>query len=326
MNILLNRFKALIIFCIVQALFLMPVYSLDLDTTVNDKSRKNYTREKSIQQKNTTLKQIDNSTQTEEKKNTENIPQTPVSTQVIQKTVLPAVPALPSKAGSSTTAPINTKYSGKCPDENAIIPCSDIKIGDLIIDETIVKSKPVIITSSKNKSSVSYNASKKATSKVNYRHVKLSKGTQIRAVNTSKITDYLYAGQKITFLTTQEIYTPYFKIPARTKLTAKVIDSHKPQMSCNGGLVAFRIISAEINGYTQPMNAGIIRINSDRIHFSNLKGNHTYKKTVCKKAKWGQNKFSKWSKTSSKLASKGPAIIIAPFPYIAGCAAACAST
>ena len=111
-----------------------------------------------------------------------------------------------------------------------------------------------------------------------------------------------------------------------TKFVGRIIDAHKPQMSCNGGLVAFRIVSAEINGYNQPINAGIIRMKNERIHFSNLKGDHTYWKTTCKKAKWGQNIFAKWSRTSDKLAATGPGVVLAPFPYVAGFVIATAST
>ena len=249
---------------------MMPVFAIDLDSTVNDSSRKNYTVPKTtVQPNSTTTKQITNTVQSGTKSVTEVVPQTPVSTQVMEKTVLPAVPALPQKAYSSTAAHTNTQYSGKVPNADAIIPCS---------------------------------------------------------INSSKITDYMCEGQKLTFLTTQEIYTPYFRIPAKTKLTAEIVDSHRPQMSCNGGLVAFRIVSAQINGYTQPLNAGIIKIKTDRVYFSNLKGNHTYWKTTCKKAKWGQKIFTKWSRTSSRLASKGPAIILSPFPYLGGCVLAAAST
>lgn len=305
---------------------MMPVFALDLDSTVNDSSRKNYTVPKTTVQPNTTTtKQITNTVQSGTKSVTEVVPQTPVSTQVIEKTVLPAVPALPQKAYSSTAAHTNTQYSGKVPNADAIIPCSNIKVGDLIIDESYAKKKPTIVTTSKQKT-VTYQPSKKTIATANYRYVKLPQGTQIRAINSSKITDYMCEGQKLTFLTTQEIYTPYFRIPAKTKLTAEIVDSHRPQMSCNGGLVAFRIVSAQINGYTQPLNAGIIKIKTDRVYFSNLKGNHTYWKTTCKKAKWGQKMFTKWSRTSSRLASKGPAIILSPFPYLGGCVLAAAST
>jgi len=325
--------KKLISIILIQVLFIMPALALDLESTVNDSSRKNYTRTqqktvtkttpKTVSPSSTTIKQINSTVQSQ---NTETTPQTPVSKQVIEKTVLPAVPALPQKANSSTAAHINTLYSGKCPNSDAIIPCTNIKVGDLIIDESVIKSKPAVADSTKTKQTVSYQPTKKQLSKVNYRYVKIPAGTQIRAVNAAKITDYMYAGQKIVFLTTQEIYTPYFRIPAKTRFTAQIVNSHRPQLSCNGGLVAFKITSAQINGYNQPVNGGIVRMKTDKIHFSNLKGEHTYWKTTCKKAKWGQKKFNQWAKTSSKLASKGPAVILSPFPYLGGCVLACAST
>lgn len=340
MNTLLNNLKKSFILCLIQALLIMPVFALDFDSTVNDSSRKNYSTSKPAQAQETNtpqslpegsvFKQVDIQKQKAEpvihQEITPAVLKTPdskpeVSAPVVQKTILPAVPALPSKAFSSTVAPINTQYSGKYPDSDAIIPCS-IKVSDLIIDETVVKSK--VKTTSSVKDSKTTTASSKNQPK--YRTVKLAKGTQIRMVNTSKITDYMCEGQTIVFRSTQEIYTPYFKIPAKTKFTAKIVDVHRPQLSCNGGLVAFRIVSAEINGYTQPINAGIIRMKTDKVHFSNLKGKHTYWKTTCKKAKWGQNKFSQWSKTASRLANNGPGIILSPFPYLGGCVAACAST
>ncbi|MCM1264992.1 MAG: hypothetical protein NC200_02235 [Candidatus Gastranaerophilales bacterium] len=339
--------KKIFILCLTQALLTMPVLALDFDSTVNDSSRKNYSTakptettktvpvQKEVLPQSSTFKQIEvNNTKQEQIIAPEPTPavlttpvveQKAVTTPIIQKTTLPSVPALPSKAFSSTVAPLNLQYSGKCPNSDAIIPCNDIKVSDLIIDETVVKSKVKTATSTKETKSKT-DVKTVVKSQPKYRTVQLAKGTQIRMVNSTKITDYMCAGQTIVFRSTQEIHTPYFKIPAKTKFTAKVIDSHRPQLSCNGGLVAFRIVSAEINGYNQPINAGIIKIKTDRVHFSNLKGNHTYWKTTCKKAKWGQKKFSQWSKTASRLADNGPAIILSPFPYLGGCVAACAST
>ncbi len=348
MNILLNSLKNIFILYLIQALFIMPVLALDFDSTVNDSTRKNYSSSKSVETvkpsqtvkeslpQGSTFRQVNvNDSNNEADIHKETVPavhtvptvKEAVKEQVLSepKTTLPTVPALPSKAFSSTVAPINLEYSGKCPNSDAIIPCNDIKVSDLIIDERIVKSKAKADTIAKEQKTKSV---AKTTSKTQtkYKTVTLPKGTQIRMLNSTKITDYLSVGQTITFRSTQEIHTPYFNIPAKTKFTAKVIDAHRPQLSCNGGLVAFRIVSAEINGYNQPINAGIIKIKNSNIHFSNLKGQHTYWKTTCKKAKWGQNKFSKWSKTASRLADNGPAIILSPFPYLGGCIAACAST
>ena len=303
----------------------MPVFALDLDSTVNDSQRQTYDRTK---EQNTKPQQ----TQTPQKTETAPVNQSNSDGNVVNTTTetvqekpvikqdLPTVPALPSKANSSTVAPINNQYSGKVPNSDAIIPCNDIKVGDLIIDESVAKSKTASTKSDKT------SASAKIKTEGNYRYVVLAKGTQIRAINKTKITDFLTEGGSVIFLSTQEISTPVLKIPKNTKFTARVVSAHRPQMSCNGGLVGLRLVSAEINGKTQQIDGGIIKLKTDRILFSNLKGEHTYIKTVAKKAKWGQNMYSKWAKTSQKLANNGAGVVLAPFPYIGGCVLAGAST
>lgn len=314
-----NNLKNFLILSVINLLFVMPCFALDLNSTVTDKSRQTYSSKPATA----------GAVQTVQKTNTpavkEQIIQPEIKTQdvikqepVVIKQDLPKVPNLPSKANSSTVAPINTQYSGKVPNENAIIPCNNIKVGKLNIDESVIGKK---VAKAKQETKT-----RQTRTVLNYRAARLAKGTQIRAINQSKITDALVEGQTISFLSTQEIYTPYFKIPKNTKFIARVVDSHRPQMTCNGGLVGLRIVSANINGYNQQLNGGIIKKNNDSVHFSNLKGNHTYITNVSKKAKWGQTKFKQWSKTSHNLANKGAGVIIAPFPYIGGCVLAAAST
>lgn len=316
-----NLFKNFLILSIINLLFIMPCFALDLESTVTDKSRQNYGSATSAQQ---TAKPVETKTKTPQQVKPATVMQEPVKQEakaVKVKQDLPRVPALPSKANSSTVPPLNTVYSGKVPDSNAFIPCTDIKVEKLTIDESVVKSK----TASRSaKSAKTKTASGSKTAK--YRTAKLSKGTQIRAINKTAITDRLTEGQSVIFLSTQELQTSYFKIPKNTIFTARVVDSHGPQITCNGGLVGLRIVSANVNGYTQQLNAGVIKKNTENVYFSNLKGSHTYCKTVCKKAKWGQNMYSKWAKTSHNLANKGACVIIAPFPYLGGCVLAAAST
>lgn len=311
---------------IVQILTVATVFALDFDTTVEDSSRKNYSNTKT--QKKTVIQAKQTSTSSSAVgKNTD--VQAPVQQEVI-KEVLPKVPSVPKQYNSATVVPINNSYSGKVPNSDAMIPCNDIKNNQLIIDEKYAKSNKAIVVQEKKKGT---KAKKSITSPTyaavtssKYRTTTLAKGTQVRAINTIKLSDGMYEGQTVTFLTTQEIYTSKFRIPARTKLTARIVDTHLPQMTCNGGLIGIKIVSANINGYNQPINASIIKIKTDNIYFSNLKGKHTYWKTTCKKAKWGQNIFKKWSKSAKKLANKGACIIIAPFPYVTGFVTACAST
>ena len=291
----------------------MPCMALDLDATVTDKTRQNY-KSQPVKETpaRTTVQQQTVQQPVQEIKQTVETPKPEI------KQDLPKVPNLPSSANRSNVAPVNTQYSGKMPNEEAIIP-TNIKVGGLVIDESVI-GKKVAKTKTDKKQSKQSNVALK------YRSTRLAKGTQIRAINQSRITDALVEGQTVVFLSTQELYTPYFKIPKNTKFVARVVDSHRPQMTCNGGLVGLRIVSANINGYTQQLNGGIIKKNTDSVYFSNLKGRHTYGKNVGKKARWGQNKFKQWSKTSHNLANKGAGVIIAPFPYIGGCILAAAST
>ena len=287
---------------------------MDLDSTVTDGSRQNYKKETRQTNQVQTPVQTNSTVQPTEVQKT-----TPEILDIKQD--LPKVPSLPKNVNSKTVAPINTQYSGKVPNSEAFIPATDIKTGNLIIDESVLKTKITTEQTTKKQQKTTT-----ASSSAKRYKATIAKGTQFRVINQTKITDSLREGQTITFSSVSEIKNAYLNIPKGTKFTAKVVSSHKPQLSCNGGLVGIRIVSVNLNGYNQQVDGGIIKLKTEKVYFSNLKGEHTYRKTVCKKAKWGQNMFSKWSKTSHKLANKGAGVIIAPFPYLGGCILAGAST
>ena len=301
-----KQFRIFTIILFIACMTIIPVWSLDLDSTVTDTGRSNYSGQSSTVQ-NTSVKTIDYVSGEAKQVTIDSLPK------------LPTVPALPKNVNSPTVAPYNGIYSGKIPNEDAITPCN-FKVDKLVIDESVVKSKSKTTVAPKSNTKTATTTGKKSKT------VLLPKGSQFRVVNKSKISDTLPEGSTIEFRSTQELKTPYYTIPKNTRFTAKVVDSHSPQITCNGGLVGLRMTSLTLNGYNIPINAGIIKFKTDNIYFSNLKGEHTYWKTTCKKAKWGQKMFTKWSKTSSKLASKGAGVIIAPFPYIGGCILAASST
>lgn len=317
MNIFQNKLKKLLAVSVLTMFVVNPVFSLDFDTVDNNVSRKSYTSTPAPQPKPEPAKVPEPVQQP-----VQTVQQQPVTIQNYEK--LPNVPKLPEKAFSKSVAPINTMYTGKNIDKNAIVPCNNIKVDELILDEkykTPVKTKIVNLVTPKPTTT-----KPKTISAANYKYRKLPKGMQFRVVNSSKITDYMSQGQRIVFKSTQAVKTPYFTIPANTKFIGVIEDVHRPQMTCNGGLLAIRMVSAEINGYNQSIDGTIIKINTNRVRLGNLKGAHTYFKTTCKKAKWGQNKFKQYSKTASRLADKGAGVVIAPFPYLSGCVLACAST
>lgn len=308
MNIFQNNLKFLAVF-IIQLLLMAPAFSIDLDATVKDNTRNNYTKtQQTVIQKQAVSTEKEQVT----KPNNEVTVQAPSQEVKMEiKQDLPKVPNLPKNVSSNTVAPINTQYTGQVPQSDAFIPATDIKFS------------PLIVTNLNNKQRI---AQQKTVTENKYPTAILAKGTEIRVVNQSKIDDYLCEGQEIIFISTQDISTAYIKLPKGTKYKARVVDSHRPQITCNGGLVGLRIMSVNANGLSQPINAGIINVNNNDIYFSNLKGKRTYIKNVSKKAKWGQNKFKEWSKTAHELANDGAWIIVSPVPYVGGCVLAAAST
>ena len=359
MSILQNSLKKSLLVGIVAMLIVSPVFALDFDTVDTNTSRKTYTKpattvtkpQAATVQQNTikpvqttqvvkpaqaqptqTIKvqHATNQTVQQSSSNIINAVQENVTNTQSEQTInnyekLPNVPRLPEKAHSKTVAPLNTMYTGKVIDSNAYIPCNNIKVGDLIIDKSY-KSKFAGIIAPKTTTTKTVNTKTQKVARANYRYRLLPKGVQFRVVNTTKMNDYMAEGQRVIFKTTQAVTTPYINIPANTKFIGVMEDVHRPQMTCNGGLITIRFVSAEINGFNQPIDASIIKVKNDRVLLGNLKGRHTYFKTTVKKAKWGQNKFKQYSRTSSKLANKGAGVVIAPFPYLAGCVLACAST
>ena len=217
-----NYLKKITVLAIVNTLFVMPCFSLDLDSTVTDKDRTNYSKTTQPAQTAQTAQPAQTTPQAQ---TTVPKPETNISQEK-----LPTVPKLPDKASSKTVAPINTQYSGKVPNSEALIPCTDIKVSGLNIDKKVVKSN----TAKQQKSTKTAKATKPAKQVQYYKTALVPKGTQIRVVNQSKITDYLSEGQGIVFVSTQDLKTPYLTIPKNTKFTARVADAHRPQITCNG--------------------------------------------------------------------------------------------
>ena len=101
-------------------------------------------------------------------------------------------------------------------------------------------------------------------------------------------------------------------------LGEEIIEVHKPQITCNGGLVAIRIYSMLYKGQTVPLNAYVTRANDKKIFFNDIKGERTYLKTMWKKGNWGRVLFNKMLALTINLGSEGSTLVLAPFPFLYG--------
>ena len=150
------------------------------------------------------------------------------------------------------------------------------------------------------------------------RNTKISKGTSFNVININKISDWQTKGTFVKFKTTSPIYKKHYTIPASTVFMGEVIESHQPQVSCNGGLVVIRIRSMVYKGQTIPINAYVTRANDKIIFLNNIKGERTYLKTLWKKGNWGRSLFNRMLTLTINLGHDGSTFLLSPFPFLYG--------
>ncbi len=149
-------------------------------------------------------------------------------------------------------------------------------------------------------------------------NIKIKKGTSINVASTTAISDWQHAGTSIKFKTKQTIYGKNYTIPASTIFNGEIIESHQPQITCNGGLVVIKVHSMIYKGQTLPVNAYITRANDKKIFLNNIKGERKYLKTMWQKGNWGRTLFNNMLALTINLGSEGSTFILSPFPLAYG--------
>ena len=148
--------------------------------------------------------------------------------------------------------------------------------------------------------------------------IKISKGTSFDVVSSTKISDWLAKGNTVKFKTKSPIVKKKYTIPANTVFTGEITEVHRPQITCNGGLVVIRIKSMVYKGHTVPINAYITRADEKKIFLNNIKGDRTYLKTMWKKGNWGRNIFGRMLTLTVNLGGDGSTLLLSPFPFAYG--------
>ena len=149
-------------------------------------------------------------------------------------------------------------------------------------------------------------------------NIKIRKGTSFNVVNSTKINDWQGKGTTIKFKTNSPIHKRHYSIPAGTVFSGEIIETHQPQISCNGGLVVVRVRYMTYKGQNYPLNAYVTRANDKIIFLNNIKGERNYLKTMWKKGNWGRSLFSRMMTLTVNLGSDGSTFILSPFPFLYG--------
>ena len=147
---------------------------------------------------------------------------------------------------------------------------------------------------------------------------KLKGGTSFNVISSCAISDWQTKGTKVTFTTKTPVYGRGFTIPVSTVFKGEIVESHQPQFTCNGGLVAIKIYSMNYKGQVVPVDAFITRADDKKIFLNNIKGERTYLKTLWKKGDWGRTLFSKMFNLTLNLGGEGSTFILSPFPLAYG--------
>ncbi len=146
----------------------------------------------------------------------------------------------------------------------------------------------------------------------------LRQGMVFSIQNVNTISDWQKANTNVVFTSVKPIKTAYYTIPEGTKFVGRIVSSHKPQLSGNGGLLSIEIINIIFGGQYQRIDARIIKIGDKKIFFEDIKGKRCYWKNTVDKGKWGRNTFHKMNGVSANLLQDKTTVILAPFTFLYG--------
>ncbi len=178
------------------------------------------------------------------------------------------------------------------------------------INEDITKSAPINIKADYN----SYQTTNPEQS-----YAKLKKGTKIKMVSKYDISDRTPKGSRLTFVSTYPVTTSCFTIPKGSLFIGEIIDSHRPQISGNGGLLSIKITGVLVNNQIMPISADVIKTNKRKVFRNDIKGNRKFMANTGKSIKPSTRFCKKMFRASRKCIKKGGLnILLSPFPATLG--------
>ncbi len=172
---------------------------------------------------------------------------------------------------------------------------------------TVPKSQPAYTTTAPNVTPVDKKSG-----------IKIPSGKKFPAKSNQTIADTLRIGTNVSFTTTAPVYAKYITIPTGAKLNGVIVNSHRPQMSGNGGLVVIAINSLTFNGKTYAVSGKITKANYKKVFINNIKGKHQYCAGVKKQFKKGETFYGKTKNVAGKMSNIPIIEYLAPIPKLFG--------
>lgn len=148
----------------------------------------------------------------------------------------------------------------------------------------------------------------------------LPKGKKFKVQLAQSVSSNSPVGTNVKFTSLYPETTTYVTIPAGTSFYGKITNSHKPQITGNGGLIEIDVTRMTYKGRTYQIDAKVSVANGKRIFFNNIKGQRMYLRSIPKTMQPGSKFFGKMWKVTKKLAKNesGVEIILTPFSLLTG--------
>lgn len=150
--------------------------------------------------------------------------------------------------------------------------------------------------------------------------IKLSSWTKFQVKSNQLVSDWSKEGATVAFTSTAPVVKKKITIPAGAVLKGEIIQTHRPQITGNGGLIILQITSITYNGKTYQTEAKVTKANSKKIFFNRIKGERQYWKNTAKQVDKGEKFYNKTRNVSSKMSDNPILLILSPIPTIVGVA------
>ncbi len=191
--------------------------------------------------------------------------------------------------------------------------------------ETVSSPKQATSTvkSAQTKKSTAQNKTPKTTNSYYTNNSKLyifPKGKKFKVVLSGSVSSSTPVGTRLSFKSIYPETSRYITIPAGTVFYGRVVDSHQPQITGNGGLIVIEVNQMVYKGKTYNIDAKVSVANGKHIFFNNIKGKRMYFQSIPKAMKPGTKFFKKMWRVTCNLAKNesGVEIILTPFSLITG--------
>ncbi len=147
----------------------------------------------------------------------------------------------------------------------------------------------------------------------------IKNGTKINLVSKTQIADWQKKGHIVSFSAVNGIQTKEGAIiPAGTLFKGRITDSHRPQISSNGGLVELCVDEIYYNGVQSKINTKVKMANSKKVYRNDIKGSHTYWKNFNKSLSPGRKVYNATSQCANVLLPIPVVNILAIIPWTCG--------